>query len=105
MISAQSQAFRPPRQAHGYGVRAAVCLAELLAALMASSVQLPLAVVRFCRFSDDGGQGLKGVLGLFLRHLLESLLQRSVDVAPLFAPLRKYGDVREGGTLHREVGV
>ena len=80
-------------------MRAAVCLAELLAALMVG-VQLPLPIIRFCRFSD--GQGLKGVLGLFLRHLTESLLRRSVDVAPLFAPLRKYGDVREGGPFHVE---
>lgn len=92
------------RQAHTYGVRAAVCLAELCAALMSSSVGLPLAVVRFTRFGGDeegDGQGMRGVLGLFLRHLTESLLQRAVDsqIAPLFSPLRKYNDVREGMLL------
>eukprot|EP00438_Fugacium_kawagutii_P029000 Skav204714 [mRNA] locus=scaffold1549:85841:88039:+ [translate_table: standard] len=93
------------QQAHTYGVRAAVCLAELCAAMMiSSSVQLPLVVVRFTRFGGDeegGGAGLQGVLGLLLRHLVESLLQRAVDsqIPSLFAPLRKYNDVREGMLL------
>lgn len=93
------------QQAHTYGVRAAVCLAELLAAMMiSSSVQLPMAVVRFTRFGGDeegGGEGLQGVLGLLLRHLVESVLQRAVDsqIPSLFGSLRKYNDVREGMLL------
>ena len=92
------------RQAHTYGVRASVCLAELCAALMTSSVELPLAVIRFTRFGGDeegGAAGLRGVLGLFLRHLTESLLQRALDsqIPSLFGPLRKYNDVREGMLL------
>ena len=94
------------QQAHTYGVRAAVCLAELCAALMASSsVMLPVAIIRFMRFGGEeggsGSQGLRGVLGLLLRHMVESLLQQvpASQVSQLFAAIRKYEDVREGMLL------
>eukprot|EP00931_Biecheleriopsis_adriatica_P016020 TRINITY_DN1195_c0_g1_i1.p1 TRINITY_DN1195_c0_g1~~TRINITY_DN1195_c0_g1_i1.p1 ORF type:complete len:755 (+),score=209.22 TRINITY_DN1195_c0_g1_i1:53-2317(+) len=93
------------QQAHGYGMRAAVCLAELCAALIASSaVALPLSIVRFMKFGGDaesgaGSQGLGGILGLLLRHMIESLMERLADplaASAVFAPLKKYEDVREG---------
>ncbi|OLP89564.1 Suppressor of glycerol defect protein 1 [Symbiodinium microadriaticum] len=95
------------QQAHTYGVRAAVCLAELCAAMMASnSVMLPVSIIRFMRFGGDtgdggGSQGLRGILGLVLRHMVESLLQQVPEsqISQLFAPLRKYEDVREGMLL------
>lgn len=95
------------QQAHTYGVRAAVCLAELCASMMASnSVMLPVSIIRFMRFGGDtedggGSQGLRGILGLVLRHMVESLLQQVPEsqISPLFAPLRKYEDVREGMLL------
>ncbi|CAE7611440.1 sgd1 [Symbiodinium natans] len=95
------------QQAHTYGVRSAVCLAELCASMMvSSSVMLPVAIVRFMRFGGDnddsgGSQGLRGILGLVLRHMVESLLQQVPEsqVSMLFAPLRKYEDVREGMLL------
>jgi len=96
------------QQAHSYGVRAAVCLAELCASLMvSSSVVLPVAVIRFMKFGGDtdadtgGSLGLRGILGLVLRHMVETLLQEAseLQVPALFAPLRKYEDVREGMLL------
>merc|ERR1712228_221965 len=77
------------------------------AALIASpSVSLPLAIVRFIRFSEAGGSSgggvMGGILGLLLRHLLESLLHRLPDeetTTAIFAPLQKYEDVREGMLL------
>lgn len=101
------------QKAHGYGLRAAVGLAELCAAFVCSpDVCLPLSIVRFCRFDempggDDPGtkkssKPLGGILGLLLRHLLEALLQRLCDVdavSAAFAQLRKYDDVAEGMLL------
>eukprot|EP00933_Yihiella_yeosuensis_P037760 TRINITY_DN31756_c0_g1_i1.p1 TRINITY_DN31756_c0_g1~~TRINITY_DN31756_c0_g1_i1.p1 ORF type:complete len:518 (+),score=127.32 TRINITY_DN31756_c0_g1_i1:129-1682(+) len=101
-------AVQQMQQGHTYGMRAAVCLAELCAALMASSVvELPLSIVRFMRFgeadagrsSEGGGKNLGGALGLLLRHMTESLLKRLTDVeqtAAVFGSLKKYEDVREG---------
>mmetsp|Transcript_90961 Transcript_90961/g.164255 ORF Transcript_90961/g.164255 Transcript_90961/m.164255 type:complete len:667 (-) Transcript_90961:112-2112(-) len=100
--------------AHTYGMRAAVCLGELCAALIASTtVGLPLVIVRFVRFGEaeqgrsgaEGGgaaKSLGGVLGLLLRHLAESLLHRlpdAVAASAAFATLKKYEDVREGMLL------
>jgi len=92
------------REAHNYGLRAAVNLAELCAGLMVlPSAGLSLEVVRFMKFTEaataSGGNGLAGVLGVLLRHMIESVLRRLVDAeatTALFAPLSKYDDVREG---------
>jgi len=87
------------QQAQGYGVRAVVALAELCAGLMADrDVAVPLAILRFVRFGNQGG----GILGLLMRHLLESLLRRLVDAETIidtFQPLSQYEDVREGVLL------
>eukprot|EP00930_Biecheleria_cincta_P084386 TRINITY_DN73871_c0_g1_i1.p1 TRINITY_DN73871_c0_g1~~TRINITY_DN73871_c0_g1_i1.p1 ORF type:complete len:491 (-),score=98.01 TRINITY_DN73871_c0_g1_i1:344-1777(-) len=105
--SMKRAAVQHMQQAHGYGMRAAVCLAELCAALVvSSSVALPLSIVRFMKFGGDanagdgaGAQGLNGILGLLLRHMIESLIRRLTDAAAakeVFAQLKKYEDVREG---------
>merc|ERR1711972_253917 len=102
------------QQAHTYGLRAIVGLAELCAGLIAApGIGLPLAIIRFIRFGEadaahgDGGasnQGkpLGGILGLLLRHMGESLLRRLPDAeaaSAVFEPLGKYEDVREGMLL------
>mmetsp|Transcript_65858 Transcript_65858/g.137516 ORF Transcript_65858/g.137516 Transcript_65858/m.137516 type:complete len:474 (-) Transcript_65858:168-1589(-) len=91
------------QQAHTYGLRATVALAELIAALVVSSeVELPLSIIRFVKFSGDGsglGGSLGSTLGLLVRHMVESLLRRAADpeaAAALFDTLAKYEDVRQG---------
>lgn len=89
------------KQAHEYGLRATVALAELVASMIASpTMSVPLSIVRFMKFADQGaGKPLGGTLGLLLRHMLDSLLRRlaGTDIAAkIFEPLQKYEDVREG---------
>lgn len=85
-------------QAHSFGVRAAVCCAELCASLIIMrGVNLPFAMVRFMKFGEAGS--MQGVLGIVLRHMMESLLRRLPDdagVPEVFDSVRKYEDVREG---------
>merc|ERR1712046_384719 len=87
----------------------AVNLAELYGMLiLAPEVRLPLALIRFIRFSEakdahgSAGNGLSGRLGLFLRHLIEVLVRNCKEteaLAGVFAPLARYNDVREGMLL------
>lgn len=93
-------------QAHRFGLRAAVCLAELCASLVAmEGVNLPIAILRFMKFDtagEGGTHGMGGVLGILLRHMMESLLRRlphHADISKILAPLRRYDDVREGMLL------
>lgn len=92
------------KEVHNYGLRATVNLAELCAALMAStSTGLPLRIVRFMNFGQASSMA-----GLLLRHLLGSLLRRLPDQAATcqtFQSVCKYQDVREGLLLVMDTHV
>merc|ERR1712224_268632 len=90
---------------HSYSLCASVNLAELYATMILSpDVGLSLALVRFIRFNeakgqDRSGNGFGGRLGLFLRHLLETLLVRAEShlvINQAVAPVSQYDDIREG---------
>jgi len=83
------------KEVHTYGLRATVNLAELCASLISNpSSGLPLAICRFMNFAESSSMA-----GLFLRHMMGSLLRRLPDAAATcscFETIRKYEDVREG---------
>jgi len=83
------------QQAHDYGVRAVVNLAELCAALVVR-VGVPLEVLRFLKFGNGG------IFGLLLRHMTESVLRRLPDLEEttrVFGEVKKFDDVCQGMLL------
>jgi len=83
-------------EVHKYNTASCLNMADLFSSAVASeAVNLPLAHVRFLKFTT-GGSPFSGILGLFMRRLIERLMSLCEDLESIFSPLKQYDDVREG---------